>query len=165
MPLTHFDRHRLAAALAASMLALAGAATVAPARAAEQPTVIVLTQVACQFLESENDVHRGFTTRQKSDCDSINERTGTERLAEARVLELTPGSYVFRVTNKDVPYDLGFWVRGDGLVNRARLPSVSGGGLSTGATRDYEINLKAGDYVYSCPLNPTPDYKIIVRDN
>ena len=165
MPLCRINCRSLATGLAAFVLAVAGAATTGPALAAEQPTVITLTQVACQFLESENNLHRGFTTRQKSDCDSINERTGTERLAEAKVLELTPGSYVFRVTNKDVPYDLGFWVRGDGLINRARLPSVSGGGLSTGATRDYEIKLKAGDYVYSCPLNPTPDYKLIVRDN
>ena len=24
------------------------------------------------------------------------------------------------------------------------------------------IELKEGEYVYSCPLNPTPDYKLIV---
>lgn len=47
---------------------------------------------------------------------------------------------------------------------RARLPSVSGGSLTTGRTKDYAIELKAGDYVYSCPLNPTPDYKLVVRD-
>ena len=69
---------------------------------------------------------------------------------------------MFRVTNKNVPYGLGFYLRGDGIVNRATLPSVSGGGLNLGVTKDYEITLKPGEYVYSCPLNPTPDYKIVV---
>ena len=55
-------------------------------------------------------------------------------------------------------------MRGDGIVNRATLPSVSGGGLGTGQTRDYEIDLKPGEYVYSCPLNPTPDYKLVVAE-
>ena len=79
-------------------------------------------------------------------------------------MRLKAGRYVFRVANKSVPYDLGFWLRGDGLINRARLPSVSGGGLRTGTTRDYEIDLKPGEYVYSCPLNPTPDYKLVVTE-
>ena len=50
-------------------------------------------------------------------------------LGEARVLKLKPGKHTFRVTNADVPYVLGFWLRGEGLVGRATLPSVSGGGL------------------------------------
>jgi hypothetical protein len=62
-----------------------------------------------------------------------------------------------------VPYELGFWLRGEGVVGRATLPSVSGGGLTTGKTQDYAIELKPGNYVYSCPLNPTPDYKLVVR--
>ncbi|MDA1089801.1 MAG: hypothetical protein O3A85_05755 [Proteobacteria bacterium] len=130
---------------------------------AQEATVIELTQTPCQFLESEKGINRGFTTTRKSDCESINAKTGTERLAKAKVLDLKPGKYIFRVANKNVPYPLGFWVRGDGLVNRARLPSVSGGGLTMGATKDYVIELKEGEYVYSCPLNPTPDYKLIVR--
>jgi hypothetical protein len=43
------------------------------------------------------------------------------------------------------------------------LPSASGGGLTTGKSQDYPITLKPGEYVYSCPLNNTPDYKLIVR--
>ena len=80
-----------------------------------------------------------------------------------KALELKPGRYIFRVTNQDVPYDLGFWLRGEGLIGRASLPSVSGGGLHEGATLDYEIELKAGEYVYSCPLNSTPDYRLVVK--
>ena len=130
---------------------------------AAQPQVIELTQVPCQFLESENGVNQGFESHTSADCDAINARTAKERLKKARTLELKPGRYVFHVVNRNVPYPLGFWLRGDGVVNRALLPSVSGGGLATGKSRDYAIDLKPGEYVYSCPLNPTPDYKLVVK--
>ena len=135
---------------------------VSAASQAAEPTVIELTQVGCQFLESENGVNHRFKTTKSSDCEAINGRTADERLNEAKVLRLKPGKHVFKVTNKNVPYPLGFWLRGDGILNRARLPSVSGGGLTMGKTKDYEIDLKPGEYVYSCPLNPTPDYKLVV---
>ena len=134
-----------------------------PATAAAESTVIKLTQIGCQFVESENGVDRGFTPQNADDCRKINAETGDQRLAEAKVLELAPGKYIFRVENKNVPYELGFWVRGEGLTGRALLPSVSGGGLVTGATQDYEIELRKGEYLYSCPLNPTPDYKLVVK--
>lgn len=130
---------------------------------AAQPEVIELTQTACQFLESENGLDKGFRSTKAEDCDGINARTGKERFANAKVLSLKPGKYVFRVANKNVPYELGFWLRGASLVKRAVLPSVSGGGLTQGKVQDYAIELKAGEYEYSCPLNPTPDYKLVVR--
>ncbi len=147
--------------LAAGLMLLA--ATLNSPQAAENP-VIELTQVPCQFLESENGINRGFSSRSISDCQAINKQTGEKRLAESKVLKLKPGRYVFRVSNSNVPYELGFWLRGDGLLNRARLPSISGGGLTTGKTQDYEIDLKPGEYVYSCPLNPTPNYKLVVTE-
>jgi hypothetical protein len=130
---------------------------------AEQATVTELTQTACQFVESENGVDHGFRTAGKTDCEAVNAETGAERLAQAKVITLKPGKHVFRITNRNVPYELGFWLRGDGLVNRVTLPSVSGGGLIQGATKDYEIVLEPGEYLYSCPLNPTPDYKLVVE--
>ena len=147
---------RLAPMLGALALLAAGTASA-------EPQVIVLTQVGCQFLESENGVDHAFQPKAKADCEAINARTGEERLSGSRVITLDPGKYIFRVTNHNVPYGLGFWLRGDGLVNRARLPSVSGGGLSAGKTRDYAIDLEPGEYVYSCPLNPTPDYRLVVN--
>ncbi|WP_198649940.1 hypothetical protein [Zobellella maritima] len=131
---------------------------------AAEPEVIELTQTGCQFIESENGVDHGYVTRSKADCERINHDTADQRLTQARVLELKPGRYIFRVTNRDVPYELGFWLRGASLVDRALLPSVSGGGLVTGSSRDYAIELKPGSYLYSCPLNTTPDYRLQVQD-
>ncbi len=130
---------------------------------AAEPRVVELTQTACQFIESEGNVERGYTTRKAADCAAINEKSAEDRLAEAQPLKLKPGKYIFRVANRDVPYELGFWLRPARLVDRISLPSVSGGGLVTGKTQDYAIELKPGKYLYSCPLNPTPNYHLIVE--
>ncbi len=147
-----------------SLLALAAAsAFVGLANTAQAaPTVVELTQTACQFVEVESMDH-GFTSTGADDCNEINDATGDERLAQSRTLRLSAGEHIFRVTNQNVPYQLGFWLRGDGLVGRATLPSVSGGGLFEGQTQDYAIDLEPGEYLFSCPLNPTLDYKLIVE--
>ncbi len=144
------------------------AAFASPATSAQEAKVIELTQIACQFIESENGVDHGFTTSKKADCEAINGETGARRLAEAKVIELEAGTYVFRVTNQDVPYDLGFWLREldynwKNPLHKLTKTSVSGGGLALGTTKDYEVELAPGEYLYSCPLNTTPDYRLVVK--
>lgn len=136
--------------------------------AASEDKVIELTQVACQFVESEKGVDHGFETQSKADCEKINARTAEARLEEAKTLRLEAGTYTFKVTNKDVPYVLGFWVREadynpNNPAHKLTKTSVSGGGLEMGETESYEVDLAPGTYVYSCPLNPTPDYKLVVE--
>lgn len=161
-PVTHRVVLTLGAALLAAGLASTGAG------AAEHPQIIPLTQTGCQFLEPEGTDH-GYTTTKKADCDAINAKTGADRIAKSKVIELKPGRYVFRVTNRNVPYDLGFWLRSKGYnfgnpLHKLTKTSVSGGGLSLGKTRDYAVTLKPGEYVFSCPLNTTPDYRLVVTD-
>ncbi len=126
----------------------------------EEPTIIKLTQTPCTIIEAENNPEE-FVSRSSEDCVRINKETSGKR--SLKVLRLKPGRTIFRVMNKNVPYDLGFWVRGKGL-GRISLPSASGAGLKTGKTLDYVVDLKPGKYLYSCPLNPTPDYPLIVED-
>lgn len=147
----------------AGLLFLNAATGPALAAPSYDATVITLTQIPCQFLESEAGADHGFKTKNIRDCRAINEKTGKERLRKAAPLTVKPGKYIFRVTNRNVPYELGFWLRGVGLA-RLLQPNVSGGGLTEGKTRDYAVELTAGDYVYSCPLNPTPDYALIVKE-
>ena len=152
--------------LIAAALILAGLP--GAAQAADQPHVINLTQVGCQFLESENGVNHGYHPTKKADCDAINARTAKQRLASAKVLELKAGEYVFRVENKNVPYELGFWLRSKGYdwrnpLDKLTKTSVSGGGLTEGKSKDYKVELEPGEYVYSCPLNTTPDYRLVVK--
>jgi hypothetical protein len=121
--------------------------------------VVHLTQSSCLFLEAEATPAMYHSTR-KEDCEAVNRRTLSKR--GLRVLRLPPGEYVFRVANRDVPYELGFWLRGQG-IGRALLPSVSGGGIFRGTPREYPVTLVKGTYSYSCPLNPTPDYTLVVE--
>jgi hypothetical protein len=146
-----------------SRLAIALVLTASAAGVAAEDNVIVLTQVPCQILESENGKNHGFEARSRAECEEINARTASERLAATKPIKLRPGRYIFRVTNRNVPYELGFWLRGAGTLDRLSLPSVSGKGLTTGETRDFEVLLERGEYVYSSPSNPTPDYRLVVR--
>jgi len=126
-----------------------------------EPIAITLTQTACQFVEVEERDY-AFQSTYADDCMAINKKTASKRLAASKTLHLKAGSYVFHIKNRNVPYELGFWLRGQGFA-RLTLPSVSGGGIQMGESKDYAIDLKAGDYVYSCPLNPTPDYRLVVE--
>lgn len=128
---------------------------------AAEARVINLTQVGCQFLEVETKDYQYQPTSAK-DCEKFNSETLATRKSGFKSLELKPGKYIFRVKNSNVPYPLGFYLRGEG-IKKVSLPKVSGGGLTQGTTRDYEITLTAGKYVFSCPLNPTPDYPIVVN--
>lgn len=151
---------------ALGLLALTQPGLAAPAvrdGAAGAAQVVVLTQLPCQIVESEDGIDRGYRSQKQADCERINAQSAAARVLSAKPLELKPGRTVFRVTNKSVPYELGFWLRGAGLAGRATLPSVSGGGLVQGVTQDYEIVLQPGEYLYSCPLNTTPDYRLIVK--
>ena len=131
------------------------------AETAAKPTVINLTQVGCQFLEVEAQNYQ-YSPKKSADCEEINAKTLANRESGFKPLELKPGKYIFRVTNSNVPYKLGFYLRGE-EGKKSSLPDVSGGGLTKDVTKDYEIDLVAGKYVFSCPLNPTPDYPIVVN--
>jgi len=140
------------------------ALTVAPVPGAAEealPRTIEIHQTACQFTEPEGGDQK-FSASSFDACEAFNEKSGDTRLSKAVPLKLAPGAYTFRVYNDDVPYTLGFWLRGSGL-GRVTLPSVSGGGIEAGGFREYAIDLRAGEYRYSCPLNPTPDYVLLVE--
>lgn len=128
---------------------------------AASPVVVTLTQTPCVIVEAEKGP-KEFSSKNSEDCVRINKVTIKER--NFQTLRLKPGKTIFRVTNKNVPYELGFYLRGKG-VKKLILPAVSGGGLKTGITKDYAIDLKPGEYLFSCPLNPTPDYPLVVENN
>ncbi len=150
------------------LLLIAGASAIAIANftspvksQSDDATVIALTQTGCQFVETESKNYN-YQTSSAADCKKINSETLSEREKSFKPLELTAGEYVFQVTNENVPYELGFYLRGQG-ISRATLPSTSGGGLTEGTTKEYRVTLRPGKYWISCPLNPTPDYPVIVN--
>ena len=157
------------------MLVLVCAAASTPgagnAAAAGESNVIVLTQVGCQFLEAENGINHGYTTTGTEDCTSINAATEQGRLARLHAMTLRPGTYIFRVTNKNVPYSVGFWLREKSydwryfIDKMTKLSVYHEDVLGPGVTQDFEIELKEGEYLYSGLTNPTPDYRLVVTDD
>ena len=89
----------------------------------------------------------------------------TQGQFEPQKLDLKPGKYVFEITNKNVPHEVGFYLRKKTADGKGKpLPNSDAGHLKTGeAKKTGVVTLKPGEYLYSCPLNPTPHYVITVK--
>ena len=89
----------------------------------------------------------------------------TEGVYENTSLALAPGKYIFEVKNKNVAKSLGFYL----TPTSDAKAQVANSGLSHlvangGTARTGVVDLTAGDYQYSCPLNPTPKYSLNVSN-
>ncbi|MEM9921513.1 MAG: hypothetical protein AAF990_25650 [Bacteroidota bacterium] len=116
--------------------------------------VLALISTQSLFAQSEAQMIKDVTVIQLSQTPGEYETTQ---------LNLAPGKYIFEVTNKNVDKGLGFWLTPAGQSKT----QISNSGLSKlvnkGETaRTGVVELKAGSYEYSCPLNPTPHYNIQV---
>ena len=122
----------------------------------EGVAVLQLHQRACRIDEVEPDAL--FEAASADECRRLN----LQQFAERRqvVLRVPSGEVVIQVTNVDVPYALGFWLREEGDPMSTLL---SAGGIAEGATLELTTFLEPGRYTYSCPLNPTPDYTLVVE--
>jgi len=83
-------------------------------------------------------------------------------------LKLSEGNYVFNIENAGVDHEVGFVLIKEGAdaskpENHIKEAYVTKA-VATGKTESSkEVKLKKGNYVYFCPLNPTPQYKLIVE--
>ncbi len=100
---------------------------------------------------------------------TIIELIQTEGQFETQELNLTSGKYRFRVVNKNVDKDLGFVIQKEEDKDADVMKSAVPNSFTTAYVKKGEVQytgvveLKNGNYVYSCPLNPTPHYKLIVK--
>ncbi|MFL1897251.1 cupredoxin domain-containing protein [Aquimarina sp. 2-A2] len=90
----------------------------------------------------------------------------TEGEFETKTLTLNEGTYVFEVSNQGVDHALGFVLAPKGKTDQANhiqnayvQKTIVDGETSTSK----EVTLRKGEYVYFCPLNPTPEYTLIVK--
>jgi plastocyanin len=81
-------------------------------------------------------------------------------------LTLEEGTYVFEIENNGVDHEIGFVLAPKGMTDEAHhikeayvKETVKEGKTSMTS----EVTLKKGEYVYFCPLNPTPQYTLIVK--
>ncbi|SOE21448.1 hypothetical protein SAMN06298216_1915 [Spirosomataceae bacterium TFI 002] len=100
------------------------------------------------------------STKQEATIVSLKQTTGQ---FEQKKLTLKPGKYVFEIENAGVGKDVGFWLRT--TTSDQPLTNSDKAGLIKTDTKSKTgvVELVAGEYYYSCPLNPTPNYKITVK--
>ncbi len=81
-------------------------------------------------------------------------------------LKLSEGTYVFEIENSGVDHEVGFVLAPEGKIDQAHhiKNAYVQKTVAEGATESSkEVTLTKGTYVYFCPLNPTPQYKLIVE--
>lgn len=82
-------------------------------------------------------------------------------------INIKAGTYIFEVSNKNVDHQVGFVlapkqdnITADDHIKEAYLKNVVGEGET--ATSN-QVTLTPGEYVYFCPMNPTPQYTLVVK--
>lgn len=115
----------------------------------ETPIVeeVVVTEVPAVEVVKLEEVEGAFTTTE---------------------LKLKPGTYSFEVTNKGIPHEVAFVLapnkedlqETDFIADAMLTKTILDG--ETAASK-VPVTLEKGEYVYFCPLNNTPKYKLIVE--
>ena len=105
---------------------------------------------------------------------SMNDKAQTVALEQTKgqftqqSVELKAGDYVFAITNNNAGVDVGFVLVPKGAdasdpanhIKSAYVTQV----VAQGATeKSNVVHLEAGEYVYFCPLNKTPQYTLTVK--
>lgn len=116
---------------------------------------LFLATTAVQAQSDEGNIIEGVTLVKLSQIPGEYETTE---------LTLPPGKYIFEVANKNVDKQLGFWLTPadspkEQIANSGLSKLVAEGEVA----RTGLVELTAGAYQYSCPLNPTPHYTITVK--
>jgi len=83
-------------------------------------------------------------------------------------LMLAPGDYQFEIVNDGVDHEVGFVLAPKGKTDQmghikeayVKAPVKDGSSSMTNV-----VSLTPGEYVYFCPLNPTEQYPLTVKDN
>lgn len=81
-------------------------------------------------------------------------------------LTLSEGVYVFEIANNNVDHEVGFVLAPKGKTDQAnhiKAAYVTAPVKTNAKSKSKEVKLTKGEYVYFCPLNPTPQYTLIVK--
>lgn len=84
-------------------------------------------------------------------------------------LDLKPGKYQFRIVNQNVDHELGFVIQKAEDAKKDVMKTAVPNSFASKTVKAGEVaytgvvDLIQGEYVYSCPLNPTPHYTIKVK--
>jgi plastocyanin len=77
---------------------------------------------------------------------------------------LEEGDYIFEITNKEVGHKVGFVLAPKSNPEaHIKTAYVTKAVENNSKERSNITALSKGEYVYYCPLNPTPQYTLIVK--
>lgn len=88
---------------------------------------------------------------------------------EGEQLKLKPGTYQFEVSNKGIDHEVAFFLQKEADKDSKEFSTALKNSGVAKMVKDGEtqktgvVELTKGTYVYSCPLNPTPHYTIVVE--
>ena len=81
-----------------------------------------------------------------------------------QALTLSEGTYVFEIANNGVDHEVGFVIapksNPDQHIKTGYVKETVKNGKSSTSN---VVKLAKGEYVYFCPMNPTPQYSITVK--
>jgi hypothetical protein len=131
------------------------ATEVGAATSLERSTVLRLHIEDCRILEAEP---RTASNEDNLDCREFNQHTFDGR--RQRALRVPAGRVQIYIYNKGAIEETGFWLRKQGEDPET---IASTGGITKDSPQVLDVNLSPGHYLYSSPVNPTPDYLLIVE--
>lgn len=81
---------------------------------------------------------------------------------------VSEGTYIFEIANNSVGHNVGFVLVPEGKdaskpANHIQAAYVTTPVANNKTEKTNKVELKKGKYVYFCPLNPTPQYTLIVE--
>ncbi len=83
-----------------------------------------------------------------------------------KAITLSEGTYVFEIANSGVDHEVGFVLAPKGktdAANHIKDAYVTKTVATNTKQISNEVTLTKGEYVYFCPMNPTPQYHLIVE--
>ena len=113
-------------------------------------TVVFLSAIAAAFAQDVKHV-------------TLEQTNGEFTVKE---LKLSEGKYIFDIANNGVDHEVGFVLAPEGKleakdhIKSAYVTKKVGTGETVPTS---EVTLTKGTYTYFCPLNPTPQYTLIVE--
>ena len=79
-------------------------------------------------------------------------------------ITLSEGTYIFEIANNKVGHNVGFVLAPKSDVNKhIKSAYVTKPVANNSKSTSNKVTLKKGEYVYFCPLNPTPKYTLVVE--
>ncbi|AXT18436.1 hypothetical protein D7030_07715 [Flavobacteriaceae bacterium AU392] len=83
-------------------------------------------------------------------------------------ITVSEGTYVFEIANNSVGHNVGFVLVPEGKdaskpENHIKAAYVTKPVATDSKQTTNKVALKKGKYVYFCPLNPTPQYTLVVE--